>query len=170
MATLPAFLRRTEMPGAGLMASSMPVLHPGTRAESAVRALDKNHLRALPQENVFFYCKKIDNSRLVREADPRSATSCWSAIGGACVVMALLTGVLVPQLMGTLAGYKVEALRAEQRRLVDERHNLEWKEAELLNMNRLEKLAKDQNLIAPTPGQVVRLNSKDSSVAMNQPQ
>ncbi|MGA7240866.1 MAG: hypothetical protein WBY44_34605 [Bryobacteraceae bacterium] len=128
--------------------------------------MDKNRLRALPRENVFFYCKKIDNSRLVREADPKSATSCWSAIGGACVVMALLTGVLVPQLMGTLAGYKLEALRAEQRHLADERHNLEWKEAELLNMNRLEKLAKDQNLTAPMPGQVVRLNSKDSSVAL----
>jgi hypothetical protein len=162
MATMPAFLRRNGLPSAtGLTASR--------RAESASRTLDKNQLRALPRENVFFYCKKIDNSRLVREADPRSANSCWSAIGVACVVMALLTGVLVPQLMGTLAGYKLEALRAEQRRLGDERHNLEWKEAELLNMNRLEKLAKDQNLTAPTPGQVVRLNGKDSSVAMNEP-
>lgn len=140
------------------------------RAESAAHALPRNHLRALPQEDVFFYCKRIDNSRLVREADPKSAASCWSAIGGACVVMALFTGVLVPQLMGTLAGYKLEALRSEQRRLADERHNLEWKEAELLNMNRLERLAKDQNLTAPGPGQVVLLNGKDSSVAMNQQQ
>jgi hypothetical protein len=130
-----------------------------------------NALRALPQEDVFFYCKRIDNSRLVRESDPRSTASCWHAIGGACVVIALLTGVLVPQLMGTIAGYKLEALRAEQRRLADERHNLEWKEAELLNMNRLEKLAKDRNLTTPAPGQVLRLsNGQDSSVAMNQPQ
>jgi hypothetical protein len=129
-----------------------------------------NQLRSLPQEDVFFYCKRIDNSRLVREADPKSSSSCWSAIGGACVVVAVFTGVLVPQLMGTLAGYKLEALRAEQRHLADERHNLEFKEAELLNMNRLERLAKDQNLGAPTPGQVVRLNGKDSSVAMNQQQ
>jgi hypothetical protein len=159
MATMPAFLRRNELPSAAGLTATW-------RAESAPRALDKNQLRALPRENVFFYCKKIDNSRLVREADPRSANSCWSAIGGACVVVALLTGVLVPQLMGTLAGYKLEALRAEQRRLGDERHNLEWKEAELLNMNRLEKLAKDQNLTAPTPGQIVRLNGKDTSVAL----
>ena len=137
-------------------------------------------LKALPTRSLGIICarfpkrmsssiaRRIDNSRLVREADPKSAASCWSAIGGACVVMALFTGVLVPQLMGTLAGYKLEALRAEQRRLADERHNLEWKEAELLNMNRLERLAKDQNLTAPGPGQVVLLNGKDSSVAMNQ--
>lgn len=167
MATMPAFLRRNGLLSAtGLTAAGTTAHYTGGRAESASRTLDKNQLRALPQENVFFYCKKIDNSRLVREADPRSANSCWSAIGGACVVMALLTGVLVPQLMGTLAGYKLEALRSEQRRLADERHNLEWKEAELLNMNRLEKLAKDQNLTAPAPGQVVRLNGKDSSVAL----
>ena len=167
MATLPAFLRRNDLPMAtGLPASSMSAPYPARTAQGLPRAVDKNRLRALPRENVFFYCKKIDNSRLVREADPKSATSCWSAIGGACVVMALLTGVLVPQLMGTLAGYKLEALRAEQRHLADERHNLEWKEAELLNMNRLEQLAKDQNLTAPMPGQVVRLNTKDSSVAL----
>jgi hypothetical protein len=167
MATLPAFLRRNGAPE--LTAPPMSALF--TAASASARAeRNPNRLRALPQEDVFFYCKRIDNSRLVREADPKSATSCWSAIGGACVVMALLTGVLVPQLMGTLAGYKLEALRAEQRRLADERHNLEWKEAELLNMNRLERLAKDQNLTAPRPGQVVQLNGKDSSVAMNQQQ
>jgi hypothetical protein len=171
MATLPAFLRRNELPGMNLP-QSMPAAYSTVKhaAHAATRERNPNQLRALPQENVFFYCKKIDNSRLVREADPKSATSCWSAIGVACIVMSLFTGVLVPQLMGTLAGYKVEALRAEQRRLADERHNLEWREAELLNMNRLEQLAKDQHLTAPAPGQVVRLNGKDSSVAMNQPQ
>lgn len=164
MATMPAFLRRN---------SFEENFNPAARAGAApvTMRLDRNvnHLRPLPMEDVFFYCKKIDNSRLVREADPKSANSCWSAIGAACAVVALLTGGLVPQLMGTLDGYKLESLRAEQRRLVDERHNLEWKEAELLNMNRLERLAKDQNLTAPAPGQIVRLNSKDSSMAMNQP-
>lgn len=167
MATMPAFIRRNPA-DLRSAAVTMPEVQPAPALARAER--NPNQLRAMPLEDVFFHCKKIDNSRLVREADPKSAGSCWSAIGGACAVAALLTGVLVPQLMGTLAGYKVEALRAEQRRLLDERHNLEWKEAELLNMNRLEKLAKDQNLTTPGPGQVVRLNGKDSSVAMNQPQ
>jgi hypothetical protein len=163
MATMPAFLKRTGVPPMNFAPAIPNPASPAARVEKNV-----NQLRSLPQEDVFFYCKRIDNSRLVREADPKAANSCWSAIGGACVVMALFTGVLVPQLMGTLAGYKLEALRAEQRHLADERHNLEFKEAELLNMNRLERLAKDQNLGAPMPGQVVRLNGKDSSVAMNQ--
>ena len=62
MATLPAFLRRTELPvpGAAARAARKPVQ---ARVER-----DPFRLRALPQEDVFFYCKKIDNSRLVREA------------------------------------------------------------------------------------------------------
>jgi hypothetical protein len=165
MATMPAFLRRTGSTERNAAPANVRACGASTGQEAY-----RTQLRALPQEDVFFYCKRIDNSRLVREADPKGATSCWSAIGGACIVVALFTGVLVPQLMGTLDGYKLETLRAEQRRLADERHNLEFKEAELLNMNRLERLAKDQNLTAPIPGQVVRLNGADSSVAMNQQQ
>jgi hypothetical protein len=127
-------------------------------------------LRALPQEDVFFFCKKIDNSRLVREPDPKSARACWSAIGAAALAVMLIGGVLLPNLMSTLAGYQLEKLRAEERTLIDERHNLEWKEAELLNVNRLERLAKDRNLAPPAPGQLVHLNGKDSSVAMMQRQ
>ena len=40
----------------------------------------------------------------------------------------------------------------------------------LLNVNRLERLAKDRNLAPPAPGQLVHLNGKDSSVAMMQRQ
>jgi hypothetical protein len=158
MATLPAFLRRTDArtnPGA-------------ERTMEPVRTRNPYQLRSLPQEDVFFFCKKIDNSRLVREPDPKSPMACWSAIGVAALAVALLVGVLAPNLMSTLAGYQLEKLRAEERSLIDERHNLEWKEAELLNVNRLERLAKDRNLTPPAPGQLVHLNAKDSSVAMMQ--
>ena len=156
MATQPLFLRRTDKqatPGAVIK------MDPARRRSPF-------ELRALPQEDVFFFCKKIDNSRLVREPDPKSARACWSAIGAAALAVMLIGGVLLPNLMCTLAGYQLEKLRAEERTLIDERHNFEWKEAELLNVNRLERLAKDRNLAPPAPGQLVHLNGKDSSVAM----
>jgi hypothetical protein len=157
MATLPAFLRRTEAPA--FIAASRP---------APVRAdRDPFQLRALPNEDLAFFCKKIDNSRLVREPDPKAPSACWSAIGTACIALALLTGVAAPRVAGTLAGYKLESLRAEERRLLNERRNLELQEAELLNVNRLEKLAENQHLTTPAPGQVMRLNSKsESAVAM----
>jgi hypothetical protein len=157
MATQPVFPRQTDTQRSGAI-------------KVEPRRRNPFELRALPQEDVFFFCKKIDNSRLVREADPKAPRACWSAIGVAALGVALIGGVLVPNLMSTLAGYQLEKLRAEERSLMDERHNLEWKEAELLNVNRLERLAKDRNLAPPAPGQLVHLNGKDSSVAMMQRQ
>jgi len=151
MATMPTFLRRPEKPAPG----------PALRVER-----DPYRLRPLPQDDVFFYCKKIDNSRLVREADPRSGNACWSAIGAAAIVLALFTGVLAPSVAATLAGYKLESLKAEERRLLDERRTLELREAELLSPERLEQLAQRQNLVTPKSGQVVRLDSEKPSGAV----
>ncbi len=162
MATLPAFFRRTS--GTGI-----PALVDDRRGEGrrGLSHWDPFQLRALPQEDVFFHCKKIDNSRLVREPDPQARGACWSAIGVAGVLLALLTGVLAPSVAGTLAGYKLEALRVEERQLLDEKRTLELREAELQSPERLEKLAQGQNLVTPSSGQVVRLNGKgDGAVAM----
>jgi cell division protein FtsL len=157
MATLPAFLRKSET--TGLEARQRP---------AAVRAeRDPFQLRALPQEDVFFYCKKIDNSRLVREADPQSRGACWSAIIAAGFLVAALTTALAPSVANTLSGYKLESLRAEERRLLDERRVLDVQEAELLSPQRLERLAKNQNLVTPKANQVVRLETRpDGAVAM----
>jgi len=150
MATLPAFLNRTAGPGVG---------HRSER--------DSNELRPLPHEDVFFYSKKIDNSRLVREPDPQARGACWSAIGAAAVGLALLTSVLAPSVANTLAGYKLETLRTEERRLLNEQRVLQLREAELLRPDRLEALARGQNLVAPANGQMVHLEGRaDGKVAM----
>jgi cell division protein FtsL len=154
MATLPTFFRRISETGLPALSDTPPERGPF-------------QLRALPQEDVFFYCKRIDNSRLVREPDPRARGACWSAIGAACFLLAVATSVLVPNVASELAGYKLQALRVEERQLLDEKRTLELKEAELLTPQRLEKIAHGQNLVTPSSGQVVRLNVKgDSAVAM----
>jgi ABC-type proline/glycine betaine transport system permease subunit len=136
-------------------------------AVSVRTARDQYELRLFPMEDVFFYCKKIDNSRLVREADPKAHGACWSAIGAAAAIVALLTGALVPSVANTLAGYKLEALRAEERKLIDERRALDLEEARLLSPDRLEKLAQKHNLVTPANGQVYHLDGKsDGAVAM----
>jgi hypothetical protein len=154
MATLPEFLRKAGNPAA--------------RGPALVRAeRDPFQLRALPHEDVYFYCKKIDNTRLVREADPQARGACWSTIAVAFAVLALLTGVLAPSVANTVAGYRLEDLRAEERRLVDERRGLELQEAELLSAANLDRYAKERDLTAPSPGQTVRLDGKgEGAVAM----
>src|ERR1035438_6409335 len=159
MATMPQFFRRTAI-AAGAEA-------PVTRTESARTERDPFLLRTLPHEDVFFYCKKIDNSRLVREADPESRGKCWSAIGAACLALVLLTGVLAPGAAGTLAGYRIEVLRAEAHRLGDERRIIELQQARLLSPQRLANLAQRQTVRARSSSQVVHPdNQSDSAVAM----
>jgi hypothetical protein len=159
---MPAFLKKNEVPAAAPLGPE-PVA--GTRRARAER--DPFQLRALPHESVFFYCKRIDNSRLVREADPKSRGACWSAIGAACVLGVLLTSSFAPMVATTIAGYKLEALRLEERRLREESRILDLQEAELLSPARLDELARQNNLVAPSSGQVFHLEGKpEGAVAM----
>jgi hypothetical protein len=157
MATLPAFLRTQDNP---TPRRSISVQAPA-RTE-----MDAYALRPLPLEDVFFHCKRIDNSRLEREPDPREKGACWSTIGAATVLVALLGGVLAPSVAGTLAGYRLESLRSEERRLLDEKRVLEAEEAALLSPERLQVLAEQQKLAAPGPGQVIHVDGKSGAVAM----
>src|SRR5689334_21334953 len=119
MATLPAFFRKHELSASPTPAPEIPT-RSWRRAER-----DPHALRALPHEDILLFCKKIDNSRLVREVDPQAKGACCSVIGAACVVLAILTTASAPYVASTLAGYKLEALRSEERRLVDERRTLD---------------------------------------------
>jgi len=148
------------------MATAAAILQRTEAAEQVVVERDEFQLRPLPHEDVFFYCKKIDNSRLVREPDPAARGACWRAIGVASLALALLTGVLAPNVAGTVAGYRLQNLRAEQRRLADEQRSLELQEAELLSPQRLQTLADNQHLVQPSSSQVVHLNRADGTVAM----
>ena len=155
MATVPKVFQRHEP----LQPAGRPV---AVQAGKSVCAL-----RALPQEDVFFYCKKIDNSRLVREPDPKAGGNCWNVIGAVCLAVVSLGVVLAPKVTNTMDGYKLESLRSEEQRLLDERRALELLEAQLLSPERLERLAKGQNLVTPASGQVYHLETRpDGAVAM----
>jgi cell division protein FtsL len=129
---------------------------------------DLFRLRALPNEDVFFYCKRIDNSRVVREPDPRAGSQCWSTIGVACVVAALLVSVLIPGVANVFAGYQLQALKQEEQRLLNEQRVLDVQEAALVSRERLEALARSRDLRTPAPGQVIRLDPRgDGKLALN---
>jgi hypothetical protein len=156
MATLATFFKKSD------------ALWMGQTREVPVARHRSAPLRALPNEDIYFFVKRIDNSRLVREADPRARGECWSAIAAACVLAVVLISMLAPGVAGIIAGYQVQALKQEEQRLVSERRGLEVEEARLLSPQRLEKLARDQKLVNPVPGQVVHLNPKgEGSVAAN---
>ena len=154
MATLATYFRRSDL----IAAES---------TTGKVTIADPYQLRGVPGDDIYFFCKRIDNSRLVRQADVKSGKDCWSTIATACVLALMLGAAVTPRIGGVLAGYRLEKLKQEQRELADKRRTLEIREAQMLNPARLDELAARHKLAAPVAGQEVRLQPKDSSLALN---
>jgi len=129
---------------------------------------DIYRLRKLPNEDIYFFRKAIDNSRIVRRADPRGRTRCWRTIATTAAMTLALIGLLWPNIDGMLTGYELEGLKQQQQQLLAQKASLELEEAGLLSPERLEELARMQQFIDPAPEQVVYLNPKaDGSLALN---
>jgi cell division protein FtsL len=121
---------------------------------------DPHQLRCFPNEDVYFFVKKIDNSEVVRESDPAARTTCWRVIGSCVAAAVLLIAVFLPSLYGLIAGYQLEALTQERQHLEIERSSLQLEESRLMSPQRLEELARKQQFIDPAPAQVVYLDGK----------
>jgi cell division protein FtsL len=125
-------------------------------------------VRAFANEDIYFYVKRIDNSDVVREADPQARGTCWKLIGSVVAAVVLLIGVLLPSAYSLLAGYQIQALKQEQQRLSTEQSSLELEEAQLVSPARMEELAREQQFIDPPSQKVVYLDTKGASLALNQ--
>jgi len=160
MATLATFFTRLFTPSPA--ASEAPV--------AGVQMPDDIYvLRSIPNEDVFFFVKTIDNSRVVRQADPVAPRRCWKTIVGGCTAAVLLIFLLLPGAYNLLAGYQIQQLRAQRQQLLNERAALELEEARLLSPERLEELAKMLEFIDPAPGSVIYLPPFEGSFALNVP-
>ena len=125
-------------------------------------------LRSFANEDIYFFVKRIDNSRVVREADPEARGTCWKLISSVVAAVVLVIFVLLPSAYGLLAGYQIQNLRQEGERLATEQSSLELAEARLLSPARMEELARMQQFIDPPATKVVYLeNAQSGTVAMN---
>jgi len=161
MATLATYFRDGRFNAAGAQAVRMPE---ADRQESACL------LRPLPNDAIYFYSKKIDNSRVVRQADPEARGECWGAVGAAGVLLMLGASIIAPHVGSVLAGYKLEALKQERQSLLDQKRDLDVREAGLLSPARLNELARVRSLGSPAPDQVIHLDTPavEGSFARNQ--
>jgi hypothetical protein len=133
------------------------------RSRPSLRATDASiQLRAIANEDIYLFTKRIDNSRVVREADPKARGVCWKLIGSVVAAVVLLIGVLLPSAYGLLAGYQIQSLRQEGQRLATEQGSLELQETQLLSPARMEELARIQQFVDPPPQRVVYLENRGS--------
>ena len=138
------------------------------RAAEAARGGDSStRLRAFANEDILFYVKRIDNSRVVRAADPAARGRCWKLIGSVVGAAVLLIGVLLPNAYGLMAGFQIESLRREGQRLAADQASFELRQAELLSPARIQELARQQQFADPEPAKVLYLDGAQSALAMN---
>lgn len=144
----------------------------GTVTESAARTatretIDAFKLRPIPNEDVYFYIKRIDNAKVLKQADRRARTGDWrnAALLGAATTALIVA--LLPSAYGLLAGYQISNLSKEHSRLVNEKARLELEEARLVSTARLQELARVQEFVDPAPANTVYLQPTDKSLALN---
>jgi cell division protein FtsL len=103
-------------------------------------------------ESVVLLGKPIDNSRVVRQVDPRSRREIWLLMLLVAVLVAGLGLYAWPALEIRRAGQASVDLYREKERLIEERRKLQLEKAALENLGRVEAIAtRDLGLAAPAP-------------------
>ena len=142
MAALANFFRRTQ----------------AAPAKAVIIPMENFRLRELPNEDLYFYGPKpIDNSRLVRAADPHQNGRDFSAIGAFSAVAVVVITLLAPSVGGLMANWQIADLEREQSRLINLNRTVEAEVAQRESEENLMQLADRFGMQPPSAGQVIDL-------------
>src|SRR5579864_7551206 len=104
-----------------------------------------------------YFHKAIDNSRLVKVADPKRAKE-MAMFSVSVAVLFFFVMVYAWQHLSSIEyGYKIEAQKIERDALQEQNRSLRLEEASLRDPERIEQLAARLGLVAPQAGQVMHL-------------
>jgi cell division protein FtsL len=118
-----------------------------------------------PTPEVFFV-KRLDNSRLVKAADPQRVREMRSF---ACAMALLFVLIMVygwQHFSSIEYGYRVETEKQQVQQMEEQNRQLRLSEAQLADPARIDRMAHQYGLDAPRPGQVVH---PDASMDANAP-
>ncbi|HSM86717.1 MAG TPA: hypothetical protein VLT16_11220 [Candidatus Limnocylindrales bacterium] len=107
----------------------------------------------------FYFQKAIDNSRVVKIADPRRRREIRMFSASVAALFLLVMFYAWQHFSAIEYGYKIEAQKSQRDRLVEVNRTLKLEEASLRDPGRIDALARQMGLDAPQPGQLVRLDS-----------
>jgi len=142
-------------------------LYDGVAAGREVRAglaRRSASVRPLPMEDLCFFVKPIDNSRLVRVLDPHSKWDLLKMLAGGLFGLVIAFGYIVPYLGMLRTGYRIEELKKEHETLVDQSRVLQVEEAGLRDPRRIDEIARTRlGMSKPSPLQVVWADGANAS-------
>ncbi len=131
--------------------------------ESGTNVAERNQLlyhaqrrgRRGPTPEVFFV-KHLDNTRLVKAADPVRVKEMRTFAIAMTVLFAMVMLYGWQHFCSIEIGYRVEAQKQQLEQLREQNHQLGLTEAQLCDLGRLDQEARRMGMDAPKPGQVVR--------------
>jgi cell division protein FtsL len=103
----------------------------------------------------FYFTRTIDNSRLVKAADPVRARQMRVFSAAVTVLFSLIMIYGLQHFSAIESSYSVEAEKQVRERLSEENRQLRLAEAQLTQPTRIDGKARELGLAAPAPGQVV---------------
>ena len=100
-----------------------------------------------------YFSKRVDNSRLVKIADPKRRREMVS-LGITLAVLFLLVMVYLWQHFSAIEyGYKIEQLKSERDAIAQSTRALGLEEASLKDVSRIERMARELGMQPPAEGQ-----------------
>ena len=156
MATIPMAGQGTIF-GMGMATAAGSTCQPSQARAQRNRELFELQRRARrgPTPEVFF-AKHIDNTRIVKADDPERRRE-MRTFTATMSILFLLVMVYVWQHFSAIeVGYQVETQKHQVAEMQEQNRQLRLTEAQLSDPGRIEQIARQLGLDAPTPGQVVR--------------
>ena len=119
--------------------------------------------RAMGATPEIYFAKQIDNSRLVKVADPARSREMKLFIASMVMLLGMVMVYAWQHYSAIEYGYHNEILRAQRDTLLETNRQLNLEEASLQQPARIDELARQMGLQAPVAGQVVRLEPADTN-------
>jgi cell division protein FtsL len=113
----------------------------------------------------FYFTRNLDNSRLVKAADPVRVREMRVFAAALTVLFSLIMIYGLQHFSAIESSYSVESEKQVRDQLREQNRQLRLAEAQLTQPNRIDGLAHELGLAAPSPGQVVHPSAHPDSAA-----
>src|SRR5579863_10205473 len=113
----------------------------------------------------FYFTRHLDNSRLVKAADPVRVREMRIFAAAVTVLFSLIMIYGLQHFSAIESSYSVEAEKQVRDQLREENRQLRLAEAQLTEPNRIDGMARQLGLAEPAPGQVVHPGARPDAGA-----
>ena len=113
-----------------------------------------------------YFAKRIDNSRVVREADPKRRREMISFGVSLAAFFLVVMVYLLQHLSAIEYGYRIEQAKSEHNAIVQSNRALQLEVSSLTDLQRIEVEAKKLGMIPPVAGQLQPIESGNGDLSV----